>query len=82
MCTLRQSRSYKICIILGKKKEQLQCKFSIIHRYERFSFSARLVTVKCGPIRGNLSILLRINLHLFTISMFFIFQHGNLIWTG
>jgi len=62
--------------------KRLQCKFSVIHRYGRFYFSARLVTVKCGLVRGNLSIFLKINLHLFSIHMLSIFQQGNLIWTG
>jgi hypothetical protein len=54
--------------------KQRQYKFSIMHRYERISFIACLITVKCGLVTGNLSTLVKINLRVFPISMTFIFN--------
>ena len=56
-----------------------------MHRHEIFSFSARLMTVKCGLKRANISVLLKVSLRLFPVSILlfiFIFQQGNLAWTG
>ena len=43
------------------------------------------MTVKCGLKRANISVLLKVSLRLFPVSILlfiFIFQQGNLAWTG